>query len=66
MAFKKNSSLMRHDAAGAAAFWARWYLERENWVAGNKDPKVRIKVSADDEEMEEIEVAVDDPHPRHH
>jgi hypothetical protein len=49
MAFKKNGSLMRHDATGAAAFWARWYLERENWELTHKvqDP-VRMKVSTDD------------------
>lgn len=50
MAFKRNGSLMKHDAAGAAAFWARYYLERENWQL-SKTPAagpVRLKVLTDD------------------
>ena len=53
MAFKRNGHLMKHDAAGAAAFWARWYLERENWQLGHKDPHpVRVKLDAEEAEEE--------------
>jgi hypothetical protein len=54
MAFKRNGTLVKHDAAGAAAFWARWYLERENWELGHKDShQVRLKLDSDEVAEEE-------------
>lgn len=68
MAFKRNGSLMKHDAAGAAAFWARYYLERENWQISKTPPAqpVRLKVLTDDApEPEEADPAgLEDTWPR--
>jgi hypothetical protein len=69
MAFKRNGSLMKHDAAGAAAFWARWYLERENWTLSHKpEQPVRMKVSTDEEHAEDDVAAYEDtwPSSKHH
>ena len=49
MAFKKNASLAKHDAAGAAAFWARWYLERENWELAHEARPQPVRIKLDDE-----------------
>jgi hypothetical protein len=67
MAFKKNASLIKHDAAGAAAFWARWYLERENWALGNQQQSMRIKVTTDDGPEADEVVSLEGSWPgRHH
>ncbi len=63
MAFKKNASLMKHDAAGAAAFWARWYLERENWAMSQQAQPIRLKVATDDEPEPDEAAAFDETWP---